>query len=225
MATAKKGDFVELEYTGRIKDENIVFDTTDKAKAEELGLNTDVAPVKLCLGEGMMMEGLEKELEGKEIGKELKIELSPEQAFGKKDAKLVKMVPMSAFKKNNIVPEPGLQINMDGLIGIVKTAAGGRCLVDFNHPLSGKDLEYDVKMLRVLDDESEKLRVYMQMRQGIKDPKISIKNGIAEVEAVAEVPKELNETYSKEVNRLIPSIKEVKFVVPKDKKASESKKE
>ena len=227
MVTAKTGDFVELEYTGKLKAEDLVFDTTDKQKAEELGLNRDVAPVKICLGEGMLMKGLETELNGKEINKEYVIELTPEQAFGKKDAKLVRMIPAAAFKKNNVVPEPGLQINMDGLMGIVKTAAGGRCLVDFNHPLSGKDLTYTVKILRVLDNDAEKLRTYIQMRQGIADPKITIKDGVAEVVATAEVPKELNETYTKEITRMITTIKSVKFVVPnkaEQKKAPVTKK-
>lgn len=225
MVTVKKGDFIELEYTGKIKADNLVFDTTDKAKAEELGLNKSVAPVKICVGEDMLMGGLEEELEGKELNKEYVINLAPEKAFGKKDAKLVRMIPVAAFRKNNVVPEPGLQINMDGMMGIVKTAAGGRCLVDFNHPLSGKELEYTVKVLRILDDDAEKLRTYIQMRQGIANPKITIKDGVAEIEAKAKVPDELNATYSKEVNRMIPTIKSVKFVVPaKTEEKKESKK-
>ena len=47
---------------------------------------------------------------------------------------------MSAFKKENITTQPGLQITVDEAVGMVKTVSGGRVIVDFNHPLSGKDI-------------------------------------------------------------------------------------
>ena len=55
-------------------------------------------PIIVCLGEGQLLKGLEKELEGKEIGKEYTIELTPENALGKKDAKLIRLIPVSVFK-------------------------------------------------------------------------------------------------------------------------------
>jgi len=155
----KKGDFLEIEYTGIMKEEGIVFDTTDLevAKANELyNEKANYDPIIICLGQGHLLKGLEEELEGKEIGKDLTIELSPEKAFGKKDVKFIKMIPYSVFRKQQIEPQPGMQVNVDGAIGMVKTAAGGRCLVDFNHPLSGREVIYKVKINKIITDDKKK---------------------------------------------------------------------
>lgn len=221
MAQVKKGDFIEVEYTGKIADDNIVFDTTDKAVADEYGLSqniTEFGPVTICLGEGMILNGLEDQLEGQDIGKEISIELSPEQGFGKKDAKLIQMIPMRAFKKNNVNPEPGLQINMDGMVGIIKTANSGRCMVDFNHPLSGKNLNYKVKIIKTVDDDNEKLKSVLKLKFHIKKPEFTIKEGVAEVKAMQEVPTEITKKMSEDIAKLIPTIKETKFVVSKPQK-------
>ena len=46
------------------------------------------------------------------------------------------------FKKQNIIPYLGLQVNIDGILGIIRTVTPGRAIIDFNHPLSGKNLIY-----------------------------------------------------------------------------------
>ena len=55
-----------------------------------------------------------------------------------------------------IQPIPGLQLNIDGSFGVVKPSAADACLVDFNHPLAGKDLVYDVKINKIGRDDKEK---------------------------------------------------------------------
>ncbi|MCH8980513.1 hypothetical protein IH922_00675 [candidate division KSB1 bacterium] len=52
-----------------------------------------------------------------------------------------------------------MQINIDGMMGIIKTAGGGRCLVDFNHPLSGKEVTYTIKVNKIITDDKEKLTI------------------------------------------------------------------
>ena len=161
MASIKKGEFIEVEYTGRIKEDNLIFDTTNEKLAKEAGMNAPnmtYGPVIVCLGEGQLLKGLENQLEGKETEKEYTFTISPEDGFGKKDAKLIRMVPINVFKKQNIMPQPGMQVNIDGLIGIIKTAAGGRCLVDLNHPLSGRELNYTIKVNKIITDNKEKIK-------------------------------------------------------------------
>ena len=214
MPIVKKKDFIEVEYTGRLKDGNIVFDTTYEAVAKEAGIHSKhmvYGPVVICLGEGQLIKGLEKELEGKELGKEYSIELSPENAFGKKDAKLIKMIPASAFRKQNISPEPGMQVNVDGLLGIVKTAAGGRCLVDFNHPLSGKDIVYKIKINKIIIDDKEKIKSYIALSLNFKDINVDVKEGIAEISSKKEIPKEIQKVMAEKLKELVPSVKEFKF--------------
>ena len=57
----KKNDFVEIEYTGRLKEENIIFDTTSEKTAKEsnmLNENTDYGPVTVCIGHEQVLRGI-----------------------------------------------------------------------------------------------------------------------------------------------------------------------
>ena len=146
----KEKDFIEIEYTGMTKD-NLVFDTTDEKLAKKEGIaqpNAIYGPTVICIGQGQVIEGLDKQLIDKEIGKEYTVELQPEEAFGKKSAQLIQLVSTRKFKQNEIMPQPGLQVDIDGMNGIIKTVTGGRTLVDFNHPLSGKVIEYKFKIIK-----------------------------------------------------------------------------
>jgi len=201
----KEKDFIEISYTGRIKEGDIVFDTTEKdiAKKEEIfNSNTEYGPIVVCLGQNHVLRGIEKNLLGKEIG-EYTFELSPEDGFGKKSAKLIQLVPTRKFKAQKVIPQPGLQINVDGNMGIVKAVSGGRTIVDFNNPLSGKDLIYNVNVLRIVNEDKEKLESLIKMQIGIKNPKIEIKDGNAIVFFPQEIPKEIADPICMNLKELI----------------------
>ena len=143
MIVVKYHDFVEIEYTGRTKDDNSIFDTTEEKVAKENGVydkHVSYSPVIVCIGQNNILKALDDQMIGKETGKEYVFEISSEEAFGKRDAKLIQLIPAKKFRQQKIQPFPGLQLNIDGIFGIVKTVSGGRILVDFNHPLAGKDI-------------------------------------------------------------------------------------
>src|SRR3989338_8263326 len=105
METVGKGDFVEIEYTWKIKEGNIIFDTTDEKIAKENNLhNHDFSPAIICIGEEQILKGIDKNLEGKGIGKEYEFDIKPEEAFGKKNAKLIQLIPTAKFKQQRIEP-------------------------------------------------------------------------------------------------------------------------
>lgn len=217
MAKAKKGDFIEVEYTGTLKDNNTVFDTTnvEVAKANNFYENkTEYGPAIVCLGQGQLLKGLEEEIEGKEIGKDLVVSLTAEKAFGKKDAKMIKMIPSSAFVKQRIAPQPGLPVNIDGMSGVIRTASGGRCLVDFNHPLSGKDIVYTAKILRIVTDDAEKISSFLKLSLRLKAD-VEVKEGKAEIRIKREVPKELQNIIEDGIKGLVKTVKSVSFKVEK----------
>ena len=210
----KKGDFVELEYTGRLKEEGVVFDTTSKEIAEKSGIfneRSTYGPVTIALGAGHMLQGLDNALEGKEIGKEYTIELEPEKAFGKKDAKLLKLISTSKFKNQGVNPLPGLRVTIDGLMGIIKTVTGGRTIVDFNHPLSGRTVVYDVKLLRVVSDTKEKLLSLLRIELYEPSPTLEIAEGVASVKLTQKLPAEITDNFKAEALKLILEIKDIKF--------------
>ena len=125
------------------------------------------------VGGTQVLPGLDKFIEDKETGT-FKGELKPENAFGKKNAKLLKLLPKSLFIKQEINPVPGLPVSIDGAEGIIKTVSGGRCIVDFNHPLSGKELEYDLKINRIITDEKEKVESIIELQLDKKDFDLNI---------------------------------------------------
>lgn len=215
MAAIKKHDFVEIEYTARTKENNAVFDTTqaDVAKKEGVyGKDNEYSPIVVRIGESNILKAVEDNLIGKEAGKEYTFEISAENAFGKKDARLLQMIPLNKFRQQNIQPVPGLQLNIDGVFGVVKTVSGGRCYVDFNHPLAGRDLIYNVKVNRIVEDDKEKLSSLLKIHLNIKDAEVEIKDGSASIKSKSEIPKEAQEEFRKIAGRTIPSIKNIDFV-------------
>ena len=157
METIKKNDFVEIEFIGRIKNTEEIFDTNIKKEAEKISENFQTKQLIVCVGHGMLVKGFDKELEGKEIKKKYTIELSPENAFGQRNKDLIKLIPSKLFKEKNINPISGMMLNLDGMLAKVITSSVGRVMMDFNNPLSGKDIEYEFTIKRKVTEEKEKV--------------------------------------------------------------------
>jgi FKBP-type peptidyl-prolyl cis-trans isomerase 2 len=154
----KKGEFIEIEFTGNVKDTGIVFDTNMKKDAEKAKLDVkNIKPFILSIGKEMIVKGFDEDLQGKEIGKEYSLEIKPEKAFGKRNPSLVKMVSLRAFKEQDINPQRGMTLSLDGKIARVLSVSGGRVLIDFNNPLAGKDVVYKYKIKRKVRDKKEKI--------------------------------------------------------------------
>lgn len=175
----KKGDFIEIEFTGKVKGGGI-FDSNIKEDLEKIESKNKPKPFIFCLGEGMFIKGVDNFLIGKEIG-EHNIFVNPEDAFGKRDPKLIQMIPIRNFKEHKLNPIPGSIFNFDGKLAKVLTVSGGRVMIDFNNPIAGKDLEYKVKVTREIKDEKEKVEALndfffrKELDFEIKDKKLIMK--------------------------------------------------
>ena len=223
MTVIKNNDFVEVEYTGRLKDLNKVFDTTSREEAEKEGIlneKSEYKPVVVCIGEKQIVKGIDQFLIGKETGKEYVIELGPQDAFGKKSASLIQIIPAKKFLEQNINPIAGLQVNIDGVIGTIKNVSGGRTLVDFNHPLSGREVVYKIKVNMIVEDEKKKIQSFLANVLGINENefKIEFDGGKATLELKEETPKQFEEELSKKLKEIIPSLKELLFTYSNKKK-------
>jgi FKBP-type peptidyl-prolyl cis-trans isomerase 2 len=189
MALGKK-DFIEIEFTGKIKGGEI-FDSNVKENLEKLHAGhshaVETKPFVFCLGEGMFVKGVDNFLVGRSVGEYL-ISLSPDEAFGKRDPKLIQMVPLKNFKDSNLNPIPGSIFNFDGRIAKVLTVTSGRVVVDFNNPLAGKSVEYDVKVLRKIENQDEKVKALNEFFLGSQEFKFSVN----EKKVSIEIPKELS---------------------------------
>ncbi|HKZ34086.1 MAG TPA: FKBP-type peptidyl-prolyl cis-trans isomerase [Candidatus Nanoarchaeia archaeon] len=153
-------DFIEIEFTGKVK-EGEIFDSNIKQDLEKIHSGHDhpvePKPFIFCLGEHMFLDELDNFLIGKDAG-EYEVELEPERAFGKRNPALVQMIPMRIFREHNTNPIPGALLNFDGRIGKALTVSGGRVMVDFNSPLSGKTVIYRINVKRKVDDINEKIK-------------------------------------------------------------------
>ncbi|MBS3072945.1 FKBP-type peptidyl-prolyl cis-trans isomerase [Candidatus Pacearchaeota archaeon] len=137
LEKTKKNDFIELEFTGKVKDGE-VFDTNVPEEAKKIGLEISNSPFVLCLGQEMVIKGLDKELENREIGKEYSVDLLPKDAFQERKSSLIKLIPLNVFTQQKISPRPGMTLALDNMLVKIISVSGGRVLADFNNPLSGK---------------------------------------------------------------------------------------
>jgi FKBP-type peptidyl-prolyl cis-trans isomerase 2 len=174
--TIKNGDFVTIEYVGRV--DGKIFDITDEALAKKENVfreHTKYGPATVIVGRAQLIKGIDKALEGKSEGDVFDIDVLPEDGFGKKSPKLIKIIPSSTFTQQKINPYPGMQVNIDGLIGTIISASSGRIIIDFNHPLAGKVLNYNIIVKKIVTDKKHMIESLFDVYTGIESKNISIK--------------------------------------------------
>jgi len=111
-------------------------------------------------GQGNIIPGLEKALEGKQTGDRLSVKVEPAEGYGQRDAQLVQQVPRRQFGGANV--QPGMQFHAQTSQGqkrvvTVKSIVGDMVTVDGNHPLAGENLHFDVEVTDVRDATAEEL--------------------------------------------------------------------
>ena len=162
----KEGDFIRLEYTGKVQETGNVFDTTDENVAEEASIKLDsksYGAIPIIVGGGHVLKGLDEALIGMEEGEEKTVEITPEEGFGLRDPKLLQLIPMGEFKKQGMKPEVGMAITSDGVTGIIRSVSGGRVRVDFNHELAGKNLVYNIRVVKEIEDDVDKVKSMIEL--------------------------------------------------------------
>lgn len=163
----KKGDFIYLDYTAKVKETGEVFDTTigEVAKKERLYKEGEIyEPTLVIIGEGWVLKALDEKLPDFKIGKASSVEIPPEKAFGNRDPEKVKLYPIRRLTSRGITPKLGMRLEIDGKPATVRTMGSGRIQLDFNPPLAGKTLVYDVTVKRKLKTEKEKITALIHRR-------------------------------------------------------------
>ena len=115
-------------------------------------------PIDITLGKGSLIEGLEQSLIGLHPGDQGTFALSAEDAYGPRDEERLQQLPRTDFPAEMTL-EPGLVIGFETptgeeLAGIVAEIAEQDVLIDFNHPLAGRDILFRVQILEILDPEA-----------------------------------------------------------------------
>jgi peptidylprolyl isomerase len=181
----QKSDFIIVDYTGEVKETGEVFDTTseDTAKENKLYKEGDIyEPRLVVVGEGWVLKALDDALLTFKLNKNETVEISPESAFGNRDPEKVKLVPIRRLATRGITPRLGAQIEYDKRLATVRTMGSGRVTLDFNPPLAGKTLVYNVTIQKQLKTAEEKISALIHRRiPAVEVEKFTFKVGKADV--------------------------------------------
>jgi FKBP-type peptidyl-prolyl cis-trans isomerase SlyD len=148
-----KGSVVSLNYKLHLGD-GVVIDASEEGD-----------PLTYIHGESQIVPGLERELEGLETGAARQVTVAPEDGYGLTDPGAIQRVPLTAFPEG-FEPKEGQELVAQGpqgeplpftVRGVEKSLEGQIVVVDFNHPLAGKTLHFDVVVAGVREATAEEL--------------------------------------------------------------------
>jgi len=154
----QKGDFVKIDYIGRLESGE-VFDLTDEEVAKKENIYNEKAsykPMPIIVGAGFVIPGLDKALLDMNVGERKVIEVYPKEAFGDRKPEHVRTVSEKEFE-GQITPRPGMVVDFANSRGRIQSVANGRVRVDFNHPLAGKNLKYDIGVIEQITNPKEQV--------------------------------------------------------------------
>ncbi len=193
----QKNDFIRLSYSGKIKETQQEFDSGE-------------TPV--VVGAKFVLPGVDEALEQMQVREKKTVEVAPEKGFGLREQKYIKLVPASQFRKNNMDPYPGMIVSADNIQGRVLSVNSGRVRVDFNHPLAGKTLVYDLEIKAKIEDSKEKIKSLVEFFTKIPANRIAVE--IKGNEAEITVPPMVSPVYKKKIAdevRTFVGIEKTKF--------------
>ena len=145
---AAKGDIVQVDYIGSL-DDGTVFDTSLKAEAEKAGLalRPSYAPLEFTVGAGQMIDGFDAAVVGMKEGEEKTVRILPAAAYGSRDEELVVSMPHENLPGEVNVGDQFM--NAQGMTGIAIDVNNQTIKIDFNHPLAGKTLTFQIFMRKI----------------------------------------------------------------------------
>lgn len=148
MATIAKDQVVSFHYT-LTDEQGTVID------------KSDAQPLVYLHGASNIIPGLENALAGKVVGDKLTVTVQPEEGYGEYQPEMVQEVPRNMFQGVDNI-EAGMQFQAqtdDGVqVVTVKDVTDELVIVDGNHPLAGKVLNFDVEVVEIRAASAEELQ-------------------------------------------------------------------
>jgi len=163
----KDGDFLLIEMTGKAIETGEIFDTTDEELAREESIYSEdrvYGPKLVVVGESWVLKGLDEKLPGLKLEEEAQVEIPPEDAFGERSPENVRTMPFRNLRSKGVNPVVGQQVELDGRSAMVRSVGAGRVQLDYNHPLAGRRIAYDVKVAKRYEGEEEKVKALISRR-------------------------------------------------------------
>jgi len=147
-ATVATNKMVQMSYKGTLADGS-VFSKSDAAK-----------PLEFLVGAGTLIPTLEKGVLGMKVGDKRTITVKAADAYGDYDKAAVRVVPRVQFPKDlEIKVGERYQVNGQGgpMVVTISAMTDTTVTVDFNHPLAGKDLTFEVTIVKIRDATKEEM--------------------------------------------------------------------
>lgn len=144
------GDKVKIEYTGTFENGE-VFDSSENHGK----------PLEFEIGAGMVIKGFEDAVMNLNLNDEVEITIKPEEAYGNVNPELFKEVPKNEIAgEDNVDIEPGMMLavglpNGQQFPATVKEVKEDIIVIDLNHPLAGKTLNFKIKLVAINDPNSD----------------------------------------------------------------------
>lgn len=187
--TIKYNDFVKINFNAKLKDTGEIFDTTRENIAKKNNIiiyHKYYHPVIFHMGFDDFLPYLEQRIIGLEVGDKKTIEVPCEEAFGKRDLGLIQSIPLETFKRDDIEPTIGTNIKINNLEGMIIAADEDEVKIDFNDPLAGEDVIYEIEVLDIIRDDEEKImgiieNHYQSPELDLRETKVSIEDDTVKI--------------------------------------------
>lgn len=137
----KSGDTISVEYTGKL-DNGEVFDTSEGRE-----------PLTFEVGAGQLIKGFDEAVVDMSVGDSKTVTVTPEEAYGERREDLFISMPLG-----NVPPDMTLEVGMmvqltdksgNPVPAIVTDIGSENVTLDINHPLAGKELTFDIKVVDI----------------------------------------------------------------------------
>jgi FKBP-type peptidyl-prolyl cis-trans isomerase SlyD len=142
---------VSIDYTLRLEDGEVIDSSEGRA------------PLQYLQGQGQIVPGLERELYGMNVGDEKEVTVSAEEGYGDYDEERLQQVPLDAFPEDMELEE-GMSVRMRDVSSgqlfdaTIDDIDDDDVTLDFNHPLAGETLIFDIKIVNLREASAEELQ-------------------------------------------------------------------
>ncbi|MDO8847043.1 MAG: peptidylprolyl isomerase [Coriobacteriia bacterium] len=135
------GETVRVHYRGTLSD------------GSEFDSSAGSDPLTFTLGEESVIPGFEAAVAGLAVGESATVTIPSDEAYGERHPEAVQNVPMDIFA--DMEPEVGMVIGVqspDGqqMAATIAEVLDGHVVLDFNHPLSGQDLTFELSLVEIV---------------------------------------------------------------------------
>jgi len=167
-----EGTIVHVDYDLYYAESGELVETTREETAKEHEVHQEgreYTPMVCVVGSGNLISGFEESLLSAKPNKDVSLEIAPADAYGEKDPDQIETISIDKLVRHVRDPKSlyiGGPVTIEGRQGTLSYLAAGRARIDYNHPMAGKTLKYDYKIVKVIEGKEEKVAALLESNTG-----------------------------------------------------------